>query len=237
MYFVGLFTVTIVVSPLYAMFISWALMPETVAYHGASEVEMLVHFPVHTAECLQMTVEIVCLVDIGVGLTEVAEAGPEFEFRANHITGIEFHKHLRHFCHDIASGIDLALISVAEFHRCLILLVSRFLICEESMQLKSLERTHHSICCPSLCLYVVCHWSGHNLLTVLKVECGVVVGLGDIREERCQAEPTVVVIYSGTSEWNDKFALAALSITLRLPSSLLLLSLSCAYNYGTDHTH
>src|SRR5574344_1638203 len=141
---------------------------------------MLVHVPVHTAEGLPVTIEVVCLVDVGVGLAEVAETGPELQFRSNHVAWVKFDKHLRHLCHDISRSVDLTLISVAKPYRCLILLISRLLICEESVQFESLERTHHSICCPSPSLYVVCQRCCHNLLTVLQVERRVVVGLRDI---------------------------------------------------------
>ena len=166
---------------------------------------MLVHIPVHTAKGLPVTVEVVCLVDVGVGLAEVAEAGPEFQFRSNHVAWVKFDEHLWHLCHNIARSVDLSLISIAEHHRCLIFLICRLLICEESVQLKSLERTHHGICCPSPCLYVVCQRCCHNLLTVLQVERRVVVGLRDIRYERSEAQPIVVVVDTGTTERNTDF--------------------------------
>src|SRR5574344_1054605 len=115
----------------------------------ATEREMLVHIPVHTAKGLPVTIEVVCLVDVGVGLAEVAETGPELQFRSNHVAWVKFDEHLWHLCHNITRSVNFALISVAEHHRGLILLICRLLVCEEGVQLESLERTHHGVGGPS----------------------------------------------------------------------------------------
>ena len=77
-----------------------------------------------------MAVEVVGLVDVGVGLGEVAEGSPELQFRRDHVAGVELDEHLRHLCHDISCCVDLSLVAACKLHAGLILLVGRFLVSE-----------------------------------------------------------------------------------------------------------
>ena len=124
--------------------------------HGAAQRETLVDLPVDTAKGLPVAIEIVGLIDVGVGLAEVAEAGPELDILCNHVAWIQFDEYLWYFSDGVASGIDVTYMAIIECHRCLKLLVCRLLISEEEVEIKSLEWVHHSICSPSPGLNIVC---------------------------------------------------------------------------------
>ena len=85
-------------------------------HYGAAQCEAFVHLPVHSAEGLPVAVEVVCLVDVGVCLAEVAEACPQLYVLRYHIARVEFDKYLGYLCHDVARSIDVAGISVIEGH-------------------------------------------------------------------------------------------------------------------------
>ena len=142
-----------------------------------AQTQSLVHLPVDTSEGLPVSLEVISLIDVGIGLAEIAEAGPHLDVLGNHVTGIELYEHLGYLGHSIACCIDLAHISVAEGNGGLKLLVSRLLISEQEMEVEALEGMQYSIGGPSPCLYVVGQRSGLDLTSVLEVEGGVVVGL------------------------------------------------------------
>ena len=83
----------------------------------ATEGKALVYLPVQTTESLPVTIEVICLVDIGVGLTEVTETRPKLDVLGNHITWIQLDEHLWNLCHDIACGIDGTDIAIIEGNR------------------------------------------------------------------------------------------------------------------------
>ena len=117
-----------------------------------------------------MTIEVICLVDVGVGLAEVTEAGPELDVLGNHVAWIQLDENLRNLCYDIACGIDVANIAIAEGDAGFILLVSRLLISEEEVEIESLEWMSHSIGCPTPCLDIVSHWRSLDLPAMLQVQ-------------------------------------------------------------------
>ena len=117
-----------------------------------------------------MTVEVICLVDVGVGLAEVTEAGPELDVLGNHVAWIQLDENLRNLCYDIAGGIDVARGTITEGNRCLIFLVSWLLISEEEVEIESLERMSHSVGCPSPCLDIVSQRSCLDLTAMLQVQ-------------------------------------------------------------------
>ena len=147
-----------------------------------------------------MAVEVVGLIDVGVGLREVAERCPNLQCRCNHIARVKLDEHLRNLSHDVSGSVDFANISAAECHAGLILLVCRLLIGEEEVEVETLERVGNHVCGPSPRLYVVCQRRCLDLAVVLQIERRVVVGLRDVREERCEAQPLVVVVDTCTAK-------------------------------------
>ena len=136
-----------------------------------------------------MPLEVVGFVDVGIGLAEVAEAGPHLDVLRNHITWVELDKDLGNLCHCVACGIDAAHISVIECDRGLKLLVGRLLVGEEEVEIESLERMHYCVGGPSPRLDVVGKGCSLDFAAVLEVQSRVVVRLGDVREQRCEAQP------------------------------------------------
>ena len=130
-----------------------------------------------------MAIEVVSLVDVGVSLAEVAEAGPQLDVLGDHVAGVELDEYLWDFGYDVASSIDLAHIAIVEGDRSLKLLVCRLLVSEQEVEIESLERMSHSVGSPTPGLDVVSQRSSLNLAAVLEVQRRVVVGLGDIREQ------------------------------------------------------
>ena len=124
-----------------------------------------------------MSVEIVGIIDIGVGLAEITEAGPQLDILRNHVTWVKLDEHSWNFSYNVASSIDTADISISEGNRSFILLVCRTLISEEEMNVKSLYRMGNHVSSPADSLYIVSKWCGHNLASVLKIKRRVVVGL------------------------------------------------------------
>ena len=138
--------------------------------HCAAEVEHFVDLPVHTAEAFPTAVEIIGVVDVGISLAEIAEARPEFEVGRDHVARVKLYQHLRDFCNDISRGIDASRISIAEGHGRFVFLVSRLLVGEERVKLKSLEGADDGVGGPSPGLDVVAHRGGHDFSAVLEVE-------------------------------------------------------------------
>ena len=145
--------------------------------YGAAESQALGCLPVQTSESLPVTVEVICLVDVGVGLAEVTEAGPELDVLGNHVAWIQLDENLRNLCYDIASGVDFANRTIVEGDAGFLLLVSWLLISEEEVEIESLEWMSHSIGCPSPRLDIVRHWSCLDFTAMLQVESCIVVGL------------------------------------------------------------
>ena len=117
-----------------------------------------------------MTVEVICLVDVGVSLAEVTEAGPELNVLGNHVARIQLDENLRNLCYDIASGVDFANITIVEGDAGFILLVGWLLISEEEVEIESLEWMSHSVGCPSPCLDIVSQRSCLDLTAMLQVQ-------------------------------------------------------------------
>ena len=174
-------------------------------HDGAAQGQFLVHLPVQSAEGLPATVEVVGVVDVGVGLAEVAEAGPDLQVLGDHVAGVYFDDDLRDFGYDIACGVDFAHVSVGEGDRGFILLVSWLLVGEEEVQVESLEGAGNDVGGPTQRLDVVGQRGSHDFglsggSLVLQVQRRVVVRLRDVGEERGQAQPFVVVVDSGTPQ-------------------------------------
>ena len=87
-----------------------------------------------------MTVEVECLLKVGVGLAEVAEAEPCAEVLGDVILGIQLDEHLRYLLHYLVVGIDAHGLTVAERHAGVIVLIHRLLISEEGVHVEVLER-------------------------------------------------------------------------------------------------
>ena len=138
--------------------------------YGAAESQTLGCLPVQTSESLPVTVEVICLVDVGVGLAEVTEAGPELDVLGNHVARIQLDENLRNLGYNVAGGIDVAKGTITEGNRCLIFLVSWLLISEEEVEIESLERMSHSIGCPTPCLNIVSHRSCLDFTAMLQVQ-------------------------------------------------------------------
>ena len=117
--------------------------------YGAAESQTLGCLPVQTSESLPVTIEVICLVDVGVGLAEVTETGPELDVLGNHVAWVQLDENLRNLCYDIASGVDFTNIAIIEGDAGFILFVSRLLISEEEVEIESLEWMSHSVGCPS----------------------------------------------------------------------------------------
>ena len=117
-----------------------------------------------------MTVEVICLVDVGIGLAEVTETGPELNVLGNHVARIQLDENLRNLGYNVAGGIDVANIAIAEGDAGFILLVSWLLISEEEVEIESLERMSHSIGCPTPCLNIVSHRSCLDFTAMLQVQ-------------------------------------------------------------------
>lgn len=81
---------------------------------GAAQSQFLVHLPVQSAKGFPTAVEVVSVVDVGIGLAEVAEAGPDFQVLGNHVTGVDFDNDLRNLGYDVARCVDLAYIAIGE---------------------------------------------------------------------------------------------------------------------------
>ena len=145
--------------------------------YGAAKSQTLGCLPVQTSESLPVTIEVICLVDVGVGLAKVTEAGPELDVLGNHVTWIQLDENLRNLCYDIASGVDFANITIVEGDAGFILLVSRLLISQEEVEIESLEWMSHCIGCPTPCLDIVSHWRSFDFTAMLEVESCIVVGL------------------------------------------------------------
>ena len=138
--------------------------------YGAAESQTLGCLPVQTSESLPVTIEVICLVDVGVGLAEVTEAGPELEVLGNNVAWIQLNENLRNLCYDIACGVDFANIAIVEGDAGFILLVSRLLLSVEEVEIESLEWMSHSVGCPSPCLDIVSQRSCLNLTAMLQVQ-------------------------------------------------------------------
>ena len=155
-------------------------------HHGAAQRQFLVHLPVDAAEGFPSAVEVISIVDVGIRLAEVTEAGPDLQIIRNHIARVDFHNDLRNLGYNVSGSIDFAHITVGEGDGSLILLVGRLLVSEQEVQVKSLARMRYHVGGPSDGLDVEGKRSGHNLVLsvsrfVLQVQRGVVVGLGDVR--------------------------------------------------------
>ena len=138
--------------------------------YGAAECQTLGCLPVQTSESLPVTIEVICLVDVGVGLAEVTEAGPELDILGNHVAWVQLNENLRNLSYYVASGIDVANIAIVEGDAGFILLVGWLLISEEEVEIESLEWMSHSVGCPSPGLDIVSHRSCLDLTTMLQVE-------------------------------------------------------------------
>ena len=102
-----------------------------------------------------MAVEVECLLKVSVGLAEVAEAEPSTEVLRDVVSRVKLNEHLRNLLHNLVVGINAHSLTIAERNTCIIVLVHRLLIGEESVHVEVLERIDFGRRCPTQCLDVV----------------------------------------------------------------------------------
>ena len=82
---------------------------------------------------LPLAIEVIGLIDVGVGLAEIAETSPQLDVGCYHIAGIELHNDVRYLGHGVASGIDFSHIAVGKLNRRFVFLVCGALISKEEV--------------------------------------------------------------------------------------------------------
>ena len=143
-----------------------------------------------------MAVEVESLLQVGVSLAKVAERKPHVKVVGNVVLRVEFNEYLRYLLHNHVVGINRHLLSVAEGHTCIIVLVHRFLIGEQSVQGEVLERLNFGCGSPAQCLDIIDEQHGFafacaGLCQVLLVD---VVRLGNVGYHRREVNPLVLVV-------------------------------------------
>ena len=169
---------------------------------------MLVHSPVDASESFPASIEIIGILDVGISLAKVTEAGPYFQIGSDAITGIQLNQYFRYFRYDIAGSIDTRFRSVAEDHTGFVFFILGALVSEQEMKSKSFERLDDSIRGPADGFDVVAQSRSLNvgrIIRINQVQCRIVVCLADIREQGSQTDPRIVEIDTCTAQRNGDF--------------------------------
>ena len=167
---------------------------------------MFVHIPVDAAKGFPASVKVISILNIGIRLAEVTEAGPYLQVFGDVVTRVQFNQHLRNFGYNITGGVDARSRSVTESNPRLIFLVFRALVSKQEVEIKSFERLHNRICCPTDGFNIIAQCCGFDILIIVgvnQIQCRVVICLGNISEQGSQAEPVIIEIDTGTSQRNS----------------------------------
>ena len=104
-----------------------------------TEAQFLIHVPVDTTESLPVTIEIECLLEVGVGLAEVTEAQPSIQVLSDVILRVQLNEYLWNLLHDHVVRIYTHSLAVVERYACVVVLIHWLLIGEEGMHVEVLE--------------------------------------------------------------------------------------------------
>lgn len=99
--------------------------------------EVLVHFPVHSTEGFPASVEVQCVGQVGIGLSEISEAEPQAQVGGDVVAGIQLHQYLRDFLDDIAVGVQVG--HSLERRLDEIVVVRGLLISEQGVQVEAFD--------------------------------------------------------------------------------------------------
>ena len=138
-----------------------------------TETQFLVHVPVDTAESLPVTIEIECLLKVGIGLAEVTEAQPSVQVLGDVILRVQLNEYLWNLLHYHVVSIYAHSLAVVERYACIVVLIHWLLIGEEGVHVEVLEWIDLGRGGPTQSLDVVdeqhglalcCSWLGKILL-------------------------------------------------------------------------
>ena len=161
---------------------------------------MLVDRPVHATKGFPASLEIECVREVGIGLSEVAETQPEPQVGGYLVARVYFGQNLGNFLHDVAVSVEVGHSFEGRLNE--IVVISRFLVGEKGMEVKTLEGVNLGRGRPAQGVNVInekgcLRLRRARLRHVLLVN---VIRLGDIRNHRGHIEPVVFIEHSAAQE-------------------------------------